>query len=190
MPPALMAALCTGPVTSPSSSPAWQASTAERRAWTTLAALAGSGTPKAGSVGWVTSTRRARPSPPSSGSGRPSVAAARSSAAWSPNTVMSAPWSCCSAAKHSSGPTPAGSPGANARRGRAISAVGVVGADADVDEGFAAHFAQEAFPFVLQLALADAFTDGVALLLVVHLRLARCDPLHHVPAGLGAERLR
>src|SRR5690554_2492747 len=187
-----MAALCTGPVTRPSSFPAWQASTAARRAWTTLRALAGSGLPQGGSTGWVTSTRRARPGPlPSSASGRPSAVAARSSAARSPNTVMSAPWSCRSACTHSSGPTPAGSPGTSARPGRSISAVAAgAGADPDVDEGLAAQFAQEAVPLVLELALADALANGVALVLVVHLRLARRDPLYHVPAGLGAERLR
>src|SRR5690606_4135439 len=97
-------------------------------------------------------------------------------------------WSRCRAATHSSGPTPAGSPGTSARRGRPISAVGA-GADPDVDEGLAAHLAQVAVPLVLQLALADALADRVAPGFVVHLRLARGDPLHHVPSGLGAERL-
>src|SRR5690606_19026229 len=118
------------------------------------------------------------------------VRAARSRAARSPNTVMSAPWSRCSAATHSSGPTPAGSPGTSARRGRVISAAVCAGTDPDVDVGLAAHLAQEALPFVFHLALADAFADGGAALFVVHFRLARGDPLDHVPAGLGAERLR
>src|SRR5690606_15749335 len=186
-----MAALCTGPVAMPSSRPSLHASAAARRAPITLVALAGSGVPKAGRAGCGISTRRACPGPvPSSGSGSSKVRAARSRAARSPNTVMSAPWSRCSAATHSSGPTPAGSPGTSARRGRVISAAVCAGTDPDVDVGLAAHLAQEALPFVFHLALADAFADGGAALFVVHFRLARGDPLDHVPAGLGAERLR
>src|SRR5690625_1137341 len=189
MPPASMAALCTGPVTMPSTSPRPQASAAARRAPVTLAALAGSGIPNSGMAGWGTSTRRARPGPlPSSASGRSSTCAARRSVAPSPNTVMSAPWSRCSAITHSSGPTPAGSPGTSARRGRATSAAGLgAGTDPAVDVGLAAHLAQEALPLVFHLALADALADGRAALFILHLRLARRDPLDHVPTGVGAE---
>src|SRR5690606_11412020 len=91
---------------------------------------------------------------------------------------------------HSSGPTPAGSPGTSARRGRAMSAPGGGVADADVDVGLAAHFAQVAVPLVLELALADRLAHLGAPVLVVDAGLAAAHALDDVPAGLGPERRR
>ena len=45
-------------------------------------------------------------------------------------------------------------------------------ADADVDEGFATHFAQEAVPLVLELAPADGFLDLGAAVAVADVGLA------------------
>src|SRR5690606_11427797 len=78
---------------------------------------------------------------------------------------------------------PAGSPGTSASRGRRMSAPG-----ADFDEGLAAQLAEEAVPLVLQLAHADRLPDPGATVLVVDVDLAGGEPLHDVPAGLGAER--
>src|SRR5690606_34845532 len=61
------------------------------------------------------------------------------------------------------------------------------GGGPDVDEGFAAHLAQEAVPFVLELALADGLADLGAAVLLAEVGLARTDALHDVPAGLALE---
>src|SRR5690606_20243427 len=171
------------------------ASAAASRAATVEAALAASGTPGVAATlaGWWCSVN----SPPGacrrSGAmrarGSPMRRAAATSASPSPKISSRAPQCFCSARAHSSGPTPAGSPGTSASRRRCISAVADgAGGGADIDIGFAAHFTQEPVPFVLELALADGFTGLVATVFIVDAGLAAADALDDVPAGLAAER--
>src|SRR5690606_9526279 len=194
MPPSLMAALCTGPVTSPSRLPARQAAPACSSAAMVAAALAGSGAPACTATGAGISTSGSTPGVDgvpgeaiTSGSRRAS--AARASAAGSPKASRSASQARCAARTQSSGPTPAGSPGTSASRGRGISA-GVAGgrirrAEADVHEGFAA---QEALPLLFELALADALAHLLAAVLVGGDGLPLALALDDVPTGLGLER--
>src|SRR5690554_1226085 len=197
MPPSLIAALCTGPVTMPWQWPARQASAAASRLATVEAALAGAGTPGDTATAAGSSCRTNRPpgAMMRSGAGRcigsPRRSAAASSVAASAKSSSSASQERCSARAHSSGPTPAGSPGTSASRGRGISAAADgSGGGPDVDEGFAAHLAQEAVPLVLELALADGLARLVAAVLGVDVGLAGAGALDNVPAGLAAERRR
>src|SRR5690606_26582552 len=197
MPPSLMTALCTGPVTSPSRLPARHAAPACSSAAMVAAALAGSGAPAWTATGAGISTSGSTPGVDgvpgeaiTSGSRRAS--AARASAAGSPKASRSASQARCAARTQSSGPTPAGSPGTSASRGRGISA-GVAGgrirrAEADVHEGFAAQFAQEALPLLFELALADALAHLLAAVLVGGDGLPLALALDDVPTGLGLER--
>src|SRR5690606_32114165 len=124
-------------------------------------------------------------------SGRPRRVAAPCSVPGSQNAMSSAPHSRCAARMHNSGPTPAGSPGTSASRGRDMSAAVAAGlcvARADVDVGFAAHLAHVAVPPVLQLALADRLADLRTPVVVTGAGLAHGHALHDVPAGLGLER--
>src|SRR5690606_10667798 len=159
MPPALIAALCTGPVPTPWKSPRRQAAPACSSAATVLAALAGSGVPKRVATAAGISTRGSTPGrlPAPAGardSGSCIAAAAASRLRPSPKAVRSASCACWIARTHSSGPTPAGSPGTSASLGRDISAA-AGRRQADVDVGLAAQLAQVAVPFLLELALAD-----------------------------------
>src|SRR5690606_15572313 len=199
MPPRLIVALCTGPVTMPAHVRDWQAAAACSSAAITAAALRGSGTPGAQGAGTGTGCRRSSPgrlacsaSGSSRASGSPRRVAASCSEAASPNAIRSASQSRCAARTHSSGPTPAGSPGTSASRGRMSAAVaaGLCVAGADVDVGFAAHLAHVAVPLVFQLALADRLADLGPPVLVAGRGLAGGDALHDVPAGLGLERRR
>src|SRR5690606_20901660 len=189
MPPALTVALCTGPVTMPSNVPARQPDAARASDSTTARALRGSGRPGSTAASSGTSLMRRVPDGTAGASGaaksrpRPMARAARSRLPRSPKATRSAPHSRCAARTQSSGPTPAGSPGTSASRGRRMSAPG-----ADFDEGLAALLAEEAVPLVLQLAHADRLPDPGATVLVVDVDLAGGEPLHDVPAGLGAER--
>src|SRR5690606_32680511 len=128
--------------------------------------------------------------------GSPSASAAAASDARSPKATSAASHSRCAARATSSGPTPAGSPGTSASRGRGISARagrrgrGGRGSQPDVDVGFAAHLAQEPLPLFLELALADAFPHLLAAVLVRGSDLALAFALHDVPAGLGLEGCR
>src|SRR4249919_3777093 len=214
MPPALIVALCTGPVTRPSNSPRRQAPAAACRAAITLPALSGAGMPKALvtrlGISIIASTPGAGDASGDvsesgvSVSGRSSAAAARRRLPPSPNTTRSASHSRCAARTHNSGPTPAGSPGTSASRGRDMSAaaggrrwrrggfcrLGRARTDTDVDIGFATHLAQVAVPLFLELALADALANAGATGLVSEVGLARAFTLHDMPTGLGLERGR
>src|SRR5690606_27242703 len=194
MPPALMAALWTGPVTMPSQARPRQASAAASRASMVARAVAGCG--RVGVAGAASGCGGRANVPPGAASrsgagrarGRSSARAAASRTSPSPKTWSSASRGAWSARTHSSGPTPAGSPGTSASRGRRISAAaGGAGRSPDVDVGLAAHLAQEAVPLVFQLALADGLARLVAAVLVVDRGLAAARALHDVPAGLGAE---
>src|SRR5690606_30759648 len=192
MPPALIAALCTGPVTTPWKSPRRQAAPACSSAATVLAALAGSGAPKRVATAAGISTRGSTPGrlPAPAGAsdrGSCSAAAAASRLRPSPNAVRSASCSYWIARTHSSGPTPAGSPGTSASLGRDISAA-AGRRQADVDVGLAAQLAQVAVPFLLELALADGGARALARVLVGCGDLARPFALDDVPACRGAER--
>src|SRR5690606_27797153 len=192
MPPALIAALCTGPVTMPWKSPRRHAAPACSSAAMVLAALPGSGMPNRVATGAGMSTRGSTPgrlSAPAGASARGScrTAAAASRLRPSPNAVRLAPWSSWIARTHSSGPTPAGSPGTSASLGRGISAA-AGRRQADVDVGFAAQLAQVAVPFLLQLALADGGACALARVLVGGRDLARALALDDVPARRRLER--
>src|SRR5690606_23797646 len=203
MPPRLIVALCTGPVTMPWQRPSSQADAARVSASITEAALRGSAWPGVQDTGAGIATSRrvpgasgasgacAKASCASSVSGSTRRDAASCSAAGSPKARRSAPQLRCAARTHNSGPTPAGSPGTSASRGRDMSAAVVAGlcvAQADVDIGFAAHLADVAIPLILQLALADRLADLRAPVVVTGAGLAHRHALHDVPAGLGPER--
>src|SRR5690606_36184143 len=199
MPPRLIVALCTGPVTMPWQVPTWQADAARASASITAPALRGSAWPGTQETGAGMETRRSSPAAATlasgaiSVSGRPRRVAAPCSVAGSPKPMRSAAQSRCAARTHSSGPTPAGSPGTSASRGRDMSAAVAAGlcvAQADVDICFAAHLAHVAVPLVFQLALADRLADLRAPVVVAGAGLARGDALHDVPAGLGPEGRR
>src|SRR5690606_38609035 len=137
--------------------------------------LAGSGAPASTAAGAAISTSGSTPgadgvSGEAITSGKPRASAARASAMRSPKASRSASQPRWAARTQSSGPTPAGSPGTSASRGRGISA-GVAGgrfrrAEADVHEGLAAQFAQEALPLFFELAVADALAHRLAAVLV------------------------
>src|SRR5690606_26819013 len=195
----LIVALCTGPVTRPSNSPRRQAAAACASASTTAPALRGSGVPMATGAALRMSTNGSTPGAEATASGavhsiaRPMACAACARVSGSPKATRSASRCRWAARMHSSGPTPAGSPGTSASPGRRISAPGGVGrgvAGADVDVGLAANLAQEAIPFVFQLALADGLAHLRTAVVVGHVGLAGAGALHDVPAGLGLERRR
>src|SRR5690606_5855204 len=176
-----------------------QAPAAATSAPTVARALAGSGWPGRTACGAGMSCSGKLPagvdrrSACTRSSGRPRRLAADRSASLSPNPSSSASQLRWSARAHSSGPTPAGSPGTSASRGRCVISTGVRGASGsrggtDVDEGLAAHLAQEAVPLVFQLALADGLAHLVAAVLLAHAGLAAAGALDDVPAGLALER--
>src|SRR5690606_31837875 len=155
------------------------------------AALPGSGAPKRVATAAGISTRGSTPGRLSASGGARARGSCRASAAASrlrpsPNAVRLAPCSCWMARTHSSGPTPAGSPGTSASLGRGISAA-AGRRQADVDVGLAAQFAQVAFPLLLELALANGGTCALARVLVRRGDLARAFALDDVPARRGPE---
>src|SRR5699024_3998868 len=90
------------------------------------------------------------------------------------------------------GPTPAGSPGTSASRGRCTS-VGrfvVRARGAQVHVGLAADLAHEALPAVLELAPAEHVADLGTAVLVADVGLAGAGDLDDVPARRGLELAR
>src|SRR4249919_310961 len=200
MPPSLIVALCTGPVTRPSQAPSRQARAAVSSAPTTARALRGSACPNSTGTALGIGCNGKSPgcvataSAGSNRKGNDNARAAAASVSPSPKATSDASRrGCCARRTQSSGPMPAGSPGTSASRGGDISAA--VGGrprrragHAHFDVGLAAHFAQEAVVFVFELAAADRFAH-LRLAALVRRALARADALDDVPARIAAEGL-
>src|SRR4249919_41059 len=207
MPPSLIVALCTGPVTRPSQAPSRQARAAVSSAPTTARALRGSACPNSTGTALGIGCNGKSPgcvptaSAGSNRKGNDNARAAAASVSPSPKATSDASRrGCCARRTQSSGPMPAGSPGTSASRGGDISAA--VGGrlrlrvgrcrrgagHAHFDVGLATHFAQEAVVFVFELAAADRFAH-LRLAALVRRALARADALDDVPARIAAEGL-
>src|SRR5688500_8581476 len=100
----------------------------------------------------------------------------------------------CRPARPAPGQAPAASSTAAWGRGRGFggrcAVSGIAVAAAELDEGLAAHLAQEAVVLVFQLAPTDRLADLAPAVLVAGRGLARRDALQDVPAGVALERRR